>query len=720
MIRLNTQEKQNLKTEKRFFLLLYVFTLFGGIYAGMYSYRFGIIVDASHHLKSFLYQPKKYVHHAFQKATNPYPTLELDFKFKHFITLSNQRSRFVYGKDHFIKGKQWLHREDQYVKTTLKYNGRKYKAKAKLFGLNNDHFRHPYKWSFRIKFKEYLDYFNNAKFNLLQPNTRQYLSDVLCNEAFKKHDVLSLNYTPINLRINNRKPDLYFAEDFYSKNLIERNKHRESFIFTFNKLNHPSVSKMNETQLKDFDRLLLDLQNSPNTIMDIDKFDLFMATAFLAQNKHPVLVDNFHMFYNNVSNKVEPMIREILFEKTLNITSEEDLKEQIRNFIVFIRQFNKPLKAYFEAILANSDRVEALYKQVIKVANTMDTIMKSASWRTFEDVIYNRYPQAIHLCKNIYLNIEAVTNLNLKLPQIKESPQYEKIITETMKLDADINLSHTDLKILSDVILDLNGNNIIIDYGKIIAVSDTNITITNTASESSSIIIKHAQDTSRFKNVTIKNIGSYQKSYWKLPSGLTFYKSPVVIEDSKFESNKIGDDFVNFFGCSYFYVNKVSFKNILADAIDSDFSNGHIVNSTFINIGNDAIDGSGSELLVNNCTFKNVQDKIISAGEKSTFTITNSYLYDSEIAFVSKDGSKINESNNVLVNNKLDYSLFNKKMEFTEGILYTDKNMKEYKYLVEYKSKVYKNNELQNNLLMQDSVKDKLYGVYYGKQSNRK
>ena len=27
----------------------------------------------------------------------------------------------------------------------------KFKVKAKLFGKNNDHFRHPYKWSFRIK-----------------------------------------------------------------------------------------------------------------------------------------------------------------------------------------------------------------------------------------------------------------------------------------------------------------------------------------------------------------------------------------------------------------------------------------------------------------------------------------------------------------------------------------------------------------------------------------
>jgi len=194
----------------------------------------------------------------------------------------------------------------------------------------------------------------------------------------------------------------------------------------------------------------------------------------------------------------------------------------------------------------------------------------------------------------------------------------------------------------------------------------------------------------------------------------------VVIEDSFFESNVRGDDFVNFFGCPYFYVNNVIFKDILADAIDSDFSNGIISNSTFNYIGNDAIDVSGSHVTVSNCSFKEIQDKIISAGEKSEMIITHSEMNDSEIAFVSKDGSNIREANNTLLNNKLDYCLYNKKMEFDVGTLYTDKDLNLYKYLIENKSKVYKNNEVIKTLRETDSVKEKLYGVDYGKKSIRR
>jgi hypothetical protein len=719
MIRFDKQTN-DLKIEKRFFSILYIFVLLGGIYTGMYCYRFGIIVNAVHHIRSFKHSPEKYIHFVFSDAENDFPSVNLNFKFKHYMTINNQRSRFVFSTDHFFKGIQWKKRDNNYIKVELKYKNKKYKSKTKLFGGNNDHFRHPYKWSFRIKTKDFISDFKNARFNLLQPNTRQYLSDVLCNKVFENFDLLNLNYTPINLIINNRKPDLYYIEDHFSKNLIERNQHRESFIFTFNKINHPSLSKLSSEQLESFELLKQDIIQKPNKIIDIAKFDLFMATIFIAQNKHSVLKNNFRMFYNNVNNKVEPMIREVWFEKTLNVKSEEDIQQQLRQFILYVKKFCKPLDAYFIDLLNNENRLEAVYSKVLNVANSMDDIVKSKEWITLESKIYSRYPQALTRCKNIYSNINAIVDLNLEIPIEKKQPQLQKIISKNITLQEDMVLFNTDLKIMSGTILDLNGYNIILDKGKLEAVSESNITITNKAKGSASIIVKNAQDTSRLKNVTIKNISNYEKAYWKLPSSLTFYKSNVIIEDSFFESNTKGDDFVNFFGCSYFYVNNVTFKDILADAIDSDFSNGTIINSNFNYIGNDAIDASGSHIIVDNSSFKYVQDKVISAGEKSEMIITNSIMKDSEIAFVSKDGSNIKESNNSLINNTLDYCLFNKKMEFDIGSLYTDKDMHLYKYLVEKNSKVYKNNELLNTLKETDSVKEKLYGVDYGKQSNRR
>ena len=73
------------------------------------------------------------------------------------------------------------------------------------------------------------------------------------------------------------------------------------------------------------------------------------------------------------------------------------------------------------------------------------------------------------------------------------------------------------------------------------------------------------------------------------------------------------------------------FRNIFADAFDSDFSNGRILNTKFKFIGNDAIDTSGSTVEMRNIICDNVQDKAISAGEKSTLSLDNIIVTDTQL-----------------------------------------------------------------------------------------
>ena len=101
-------------------------------------------------------------------------------------------------------------------------------------------------------------------------------------------------------------------------------------------------------------------------------------------------------------------------------------------------------------------------------------------------------------------------------------------------------------------------------------------------------------------------------------------------------NNLSGDDFLNFFRSNDIIIKSSYFKNILNDAIDSDFSNVTISNTIFDVIGNDAIDGSGSNLIVDQCKFSYVRDKAISAGEKSVVEVTNSLFMNNEIAVVPR------------------------------------------------------------------------------------
>jgi hypothetical protein len=707
--------------DRTFFLSIYIFLFFAGVYTGMYCLRFGVLADVSQHYKSFKLNPSEYLGYVVKQKENDLPVVKINFNFKNYMKLSNQRSRFVYSSGHFFRGKQWFDRKEVSAKLEIKHTGNKYRAKAKLFGVNNDHFRHPYKWSFRIKTKDYIEDFQNMKFNLLQPNTRQYLSDVLCNKVFSEYGILDLKYTPINLKINGKEQDIYYVEDFFTQKLIERNGFRDSYIFSFKQINHPSLDDMTVTQRKDFEMIKKDLINYQNNVIDVDKFDILMGTIFILQNKHPFLEDNFHMFYNSVTNKVEPIIRETWFEKELKVLSASELKDQLQDFVVAMKTYNKSLHSYLEEFLENDARLQDLIQSVVSVANTMDKIVSTKEWKSLEDLIYTRYPQALFICKNLRKNIQEIIDLNIQLKSSSVVENKHYLIKNDTVLTSDIRLKNTDLSVASGVKVDLNGYNIILDGGKIEAISKakTPIVLFNSSKDNASIFVKNAKDTCYLKNVVIKELSNFVDKYWKLPAGITFYESKVKIEDSMFDSNISGDDYINLFRCSYFHINRTAFKNVKADAIDSDFSNGFIWNSRFYGVGNDAIDGSASNIDIYKCEFENIQDKVISAGENSNFTVANSSMKLSEMVFVSKDGAIVREKNNTLLSNKLDYCVFRKKNDFGFGTLYSDKEIKNYSHLIEKRSIVYKNNKLLDNLIKMDSIKEKLYGVQYGKKSIR-
>lgn len=719
MIRFNRNTSNDKKDEKRFFFLIYALVLVSGMYTGMYALRFGVLVDIKQHIEAATHDFSSYFKYLTASSDNNFDDVHLNFKFNEYIKLSNQRSRFVYGKHHFIKGKQWIQRENIYAKATLKHNGKKFKVKAKLFGKNNDHFRHPYRWSFRVKAKDYIKDFDNGRFNLLQPNTRMYVTDALCNLILKRHDVLSLKYKPINLKINDRKEDVYFVEDFFSKYLIERNGYRDSYIFTFNDLKHPNSEDLNENQLQDLITLKDDIRNQPHIILDENKFDIFLAVSFLAQNKHSYLVDNFHMFYNGVTNKVEPIIREVWFKDEISISSKQDFENQVKRFIRHIIRYNKNLTVHLESILDDRKYLEKIMNDIRTVAMDAKEIKATNEWNSFQDGIYSRFPQAIHLCKNIEPNIKAVTELDFEINKSDLKINQIKTITVDTVLQEDLFLNSTDLILSSGITLDLNGHDVVVDSGLIYAVSEAlnNIVITNSSQESSSIVVKNSKTKNIFKHVTFSKLSNFDKSYWHLPAGITFYESTVEMDNVVFDSNVTGDDFVNFFRCDNFKLNNVKFINVNSDAIDSDFSNGTVDNCSFVNVGNDAVDGSGSQIIIRNSTFDSVEDKVISAGEHSSMEIYDSTISNSEISFVSKDDSKLIEENNTLTNNTLDYCLFNKKKEFDFGLLYTDKDISKFNYLIEKGSKVFKGDEELLNLKVVDSVKESLYGIEYGKKS---
>jgi hypothetical protein len=197
-----------------------------------------------------------------------------------------------------------------------------------------------------------------------------------------------------------------------------------------------------------------------------------------------------------------------------------------------------------------------------------------------------------------------------------------------------------------------------------------------------------------------------------LPSAITFYETDVSLDNCKFSNNYRGDDFVNFFRCHDVSVSNCSFDNILADAIDSDFSNICIEKTTFNNIGNDAVDCSGSTLRIYKSKFNDVEDKCVSAGESSVAYVYESNFTNSAIALVSKDGSSLCNYNSFFQNNNLDITGFRKKLEYNEALIYSYSSNDHF-HLIE--TGVITNIDSERVL----SVKDDMYGKKYGKATEK-
>ena len=158
----------------------------------------------------------------------------------------------------------------------------------------------------------------------------------------------------------------------------------------------------------------------------------------------------------------------------------------------------------------------------------------------------------------------------------------------------------------------------------------------------------------------------------------------------------------------------VALKNIVADALDSDFSDINITKCKFILIGNDAIDGSKSNIKVKQSYFENIADKAISVGEESVVSIINGKIINSEQALVVKDGSLPDAKNINLENNRMDLIAFSKKEEYNSP-KFNIIGCTIINYLIDKKA----HNIGEDYYRTSQSIQDILYGEQYGKASEK-
>lgn len=176
------------------------------------------------------------------------------------------------------------------------------------------------------------------------------------------------------------------------------------------------------------------------------------------------------------------------------------------------------------------------------------------------------------------------------------------------------------------------------------------------------IAVINAGSTSYLKNVIFKNISNPQSYLWQIPGAITFYQSPVEIEDCLFDTNN-SEDSLNIIRTN-FKIKDTFFYNSKNDALDIDFSSGQINNLSIIKAGNDGLDISGSDIKVENIFLKEIGDKAISGGEVSTLDVKGLTILDAKIAIASKDKSNLKVTDINIYNADIGFAVFQKKEEY--------------------------------------------------------
>ncbi|MDA0885876.1 MAG: hypothetical protein O3C31_05095, partial [Bacteroidetes bacterium] len=244
------------------------------------------------------------------------PEVSINMSPNNYVKLNSERSRMV--NNYIVNGTLWSG-ENNYYNAEFDDNYSNSKSKVRLFGMNSDHFRNVNSHSFRIQFNGAVGY-GDKRQNFLHPRSRDFITDPLLNIIFNKvYDGIKIEYKPFIVKLNKTNFGIFYSEDFFDKYLIEKNNRRESVIFEIKNdslyFNYLGDDNIFESLGYDLSNLYSNNYNDFLNIVDVEKVKAVLKLSLLVNSGHQLSGINLHWYYNPVSNKIEPTIREAFLKK---------------------------------------------------------------------------------------------------------------------------------------------------------------------------------------------------------------------------------------------------------------------------------------------------------------------------------------------------------------------------------------------------------------------
>jgi len=278
---------------------------------------------------------------------------------------------------------------------------------------------------------------------------------------------------------------------------------------------------------------------------------------------------------------------------------------------------------------------------------------------------------------------------NTCFKECKTFDENEIVLQGNLKFENSIFLrKNQKLKILPGSHLKFSDDSGIFGYGSLdILGTKDNIVTLDALNNAWRGIHLYNHEKNNLKNVKVSNTFPKEIDYFRT-GGISIIGGVVDVENLTIENNGF-EDAVNLVDVA-FSITNLYVSHTKSDAIDIDNGEGILTSSSFFCVGTgieggDAIDVSFTNTILINTDIVKVADKAISIGENSTVEIKNININHATSALAVKDGSQVNISDDLAIENSTyDILGFVKKDEFKPPTIEFSniKNSEKFKVLI--------------------------------------
>jgi hypothetical protein len=675
-------------------------------------------------------------------SSKDYPALNIEISYENMKILDEQREKKI---DNIFLANAKIRLD----------NNKKIKIKIRSKGDRDLHRENFANMSFKVDIKGEDRIFGLEEFAIQKPIIRNYGWEMLINQIASDEGLISPIIKPIQFSVNGENRGIYFVEENYNFESLERNKRKRGPIFSVAEeygKEFPNViyettnnSKTSEDDLIRINHIYKKLSNIKNKNFELNAmFDLKLWAKFYAiidifGSYHGAVPKSVKLYFNPTTQLIEP----VLYDNHLggaNYTnfslidffSKDEFNYDICGFActhtnwfkIFFKNENFVKEFIYQTKIMINNFEKNKYQKIIEEVEVFNDAMYSVvapSDRVFVAGLLPYYMDLGHLSHRIDLIKKKLSVIEILIAS-NEKQQFDEhffksnfcneIIemnkctdsyNNTIIFKKNFTLKNTNLKINDNEVLFLTGS--------------TNIENLKITSKSGGMIVQIGGKI-HIANVLFENLSNINLKLTDWSGAINIINSEMYLENVTFKNTK-GEDALNTI-FSNGSISSLTFINNESDAFDSDFSNFNFDSISCKNIGNDCFDTSGSNIIGKRIVGNNVGDKLLSVGEKSKLRVRNLECNKCGIGISVKDLSYLETDKIDFYETPLLLSVFNKKKIFGPAKLKLNDDYEKFKnenVLVGLKSSlIFKDKNIIGNE-KDIELKEIQYGNIYGKSS---